>query len=111
MDPSTHTAGNKYHLVPEVIEALTNRRQTSFDKMFQYVQAINGQLDSTGLFNVNVDELRSLTNYSTANSNNISNVDVTQVILAGQRQQRELIDVIRLPTTQLPSFDGDPLRF
>ena len=111
MDSPTHTAENRYYLVPKVIEAHTNKRQISLDRMFQNVQAINGQLDSTRLLNVNVNEFKPLASYGTTNSTNISNVDVTQIILAGQHQQCELIDAIRLPTTQFLLLDGDPLRF
>ena len=36
---------------------------------------------------------------------------IIQLFAEGQRQQRELIDAVRLPATQLVSFDGDPLKY
>lgn len=44
-------------------------------------------------------------------TNVLDNENIAQLILEGQRQQHELIDLIRLLNTQLVSFDGDVLKY
>ena len=39
------------------------------------------------------------------------NSTILQMISDGQRQQKELIDAIRLPAAQLVTYDGEPLRY
>lgn len=80
----------------------------------------NGQvrqnMPNTGIQNTNLNvqaaEFVPLQlDYNHNASDSINSTNLTQLILAGQGQQRQLIDAIRLPTTQLPSFDGDPLKY
>ena len=46
-------------------------------------------------------------------ANNVINklIDISQIILDKLRLQRELINSVRLPNTQIISFDGDPLKY
>ena len=41
----------------------------------------------------------------------VNDAMMLQLLADSQQQQRLLIDAIRLPTTQLTPFDGDPMKF